>query len=157
MTASTTSLQAICNAIETTLAPAVTYTQSYNELTEGMNDTPRLQVYPNSGTSVIGGQSNDRSTFRAGVRQASIEVYADLYATQRSEIGEDMGILVPLIEAVIAEIEKQDTRPYFGLLDASGRPAIDGFNWRWDRAIFVYNDTQQTFAGARFTFNIRVF
>src|SRR5512139_418851 len=156
MTTSSTSLQAICNAIETTLAPAVTFTQSYNELTEGMNDTPRLQVYPNSGTSSPP-SNNDRSTFRGVVRQAEIEIYADLYATQRSDIAEDMGALVPLIEAVIAEIEKQDTKPYFNLLDAAGQDAIKGFRWSWSRVTFVYNDPQQLYTGARFIFNLRIF
>ena len=43
-------LAQICNAVETTLGAAtgLTYTQSYNELKEGMNDTPTLQVYWNS-------------------------------------------------------------------------------------------------------------
>ena len=108
-------LAQICDAVETTLAPAITYTQSYNEIKEGMADQPTLMVYPQSGTSAPP-QATDRTTFQATVRQAEIEIYADLYATVRSEIGEDLGILLPLIDAVIDEIEKQDTKPYFGLV-----------------------------------------
>lgn len=157
MTQSSTSLQAICNAIETTLAPAITYTQSYNELSEGMADTPRLQVYPNSGTTIPPQNTTDRTTFRAVVRQTQLEIYADLYATTRSEIGEDMAILIPLIEVVIAEIEKQDTKPYFGLFDAGGEPAIKAFSWSWQRVTFQYNDPMTYYIGARFIFSLRVF
>lgn len=156
MTESKTTLQAICNAIETTLAPAVTYTQSYNELTEGMADYPRLQIYPNSGTSSPP-SGNDRSSFQAKLRQAQIEIYADLYATMRSEIGEDMALLLPRIEAIIDEIEKQDTKPYFGLLDALGQYAIKGFSWSWQRVTFQYNDPLHQYVGARFIFTIRLF
>lgn len=156
MTESKTTLQAICNAIEITLAPAVTYTQSYNELTEGMADTPRLQIYPNSGTSSPP-SGNDRSSFQAKLRQSQIEIYADLYASPRSEIGEDMALLLPLMEAIFDEIEKQDTKPYFGLLDNLGQAAIKGFSWSWSRVTFSYNDPAQLYTGARFIFSLRMF
>ena len=144
-------LTQICQAIETTLAPAITYTQTASELKDGMNDQPILQVYPNSGTSLAGTQQNDRTTFRADLRQAEIVIYADLYATPRSEIGEDFAVLLPLIDAVINEIEKQDTKPYFGLV------GIKGFYWGWQQVILIYNDPAQPFLGARFTFTLRVY
>ena len=156
MTTSSTTLQAICNAIELTLAPAITYTQSYNELKEGMADTPTLQIYPYSGSSNPP-QKTDRWTFQAVVRLAELVIYADLYATQRSELSEDMAILLPLIEAMIDEIEKQDKKPYFSLLDANGEPAIKAFNWRWQYSNFTYNDPQQIYVGARFTFTLTMF
>jgi len=156
MTESSTTLQAICNAIETTLAPAITYTQSYNELKEGMPDQPTLQIYPNSGSSSPP-SGNDRSSFQAKLRQTEIQIYADLYASARSEIGEDMALLLPLMEAMITEIEKQDTKPYFGLLDAAGQYAIKGFSWSWQRVTFQYNDPMQLYVGARFIFNLRIF
>ena len=140
----------ICDAVKTTLAPAITYVQSYNELTEGMADTPRLQVYPQSGSSNPP-QQTDRTTFQAVVRQQEITVYADLYASPRNEIGEDMAILLPLLDAVVTELEKQDTKPYFGLT------GLKGWNWRWDRATFQYNDPLQLYVGARFIFTFRVF
>ena len=156
MTESSTTLQAICNAIETTLAPAITYTQSYNELKEGMPDQPTLQIYPNSGSSSPP-SGNDRSSFQAKLRQTEIQIYADLYASARSEIGEDMALLLPLIEAIIGEIEKQDTKPYFGLLDAQNEPAIKAFSWSWQRVVFQYNDPMQLYIGARFIFLLRIF
>lgn len=140
----------ICNAIETVLAAAITYTQSPSEMTEGMVDFPRIQVYPNSGTANPP-QQTDRHTFQAVIRQQQIEIYADLYATQRSEIGEDMGILLPLIDAIIDEIEKQDKKPYFAL------EGIKAFTWSWQRVIFQYNDPLQSYVGARFIFMLRVF
>lgn len=143
-------LTQICQAIETTLAPAVTYTQTASELKDGMNDQPTLQVYPQSGSSSPP-QTTDRTTFQAVVRQQEIIIYADLYATHRSEIGEDFAILLPLIDGIINEIEKQDTKPYFGLI------GIKAFRWDWQRVLFQYNDPTQTFAGARFIFYLRVF
>lgn len=143
-------LAQICNAVEATLAPAITYTQSYNELKEGMADQPMLQIYPNSGTS-LAGQTTDRTSFQATVRQNQVEIYADLYATVRSEIGEDMAILLPLIDAVIDEIEKQDTKPYFGLT------GLKAFYWSWSRVMFSYNDPMTFYVGARFIFTFRIF
>ena len=146
----TITLTQICQAIETTLSPAVTYTQTASEMKDGMADQPTLQVYPQSGTSSPP-QNTDRSSFQANVRQQEIIVYADLYATPRSEIGEDFALLLPLIDAMIDEIEKQDTKPYFGLI------GIKAFRWDWLRATFQYNDLTQQYAGARFTFYLRVF
>lgn len=143
-------LTQICQAIETTLAPAVTYTQTASELKDGMSDQSVLQVYPQSGTSNPP-QQTDRTTFQAVVRQAEIVVYADLYATVRSEIGEDFAILLPLIDLVIDEIEKQDTKPYFGLV------GIRAFRWEWQRVMFQYNDASMRYAGARFIFTLRIF
>ena len=143
-------LTQICQAIETTLAPAVTYTQTASEIKDGLNDQPLLMVYPQNGTSSPP-QNTDRTTFRAYVRQQEIAIYADLYATPRSEVGEDFAILLPLIDAIIDEIEKQDTKPYFGLT------GIKGFRWDWTRVTFQYNDLMQQYAGARFIFWLRVF
>src|SRR5512139_962325 len=93
-------LAQVCNAVETTLAPAVTYTQSYNELKEGLNDWPMLQVYWDASNQDPGGNA-DRTTFKAVVRQTDITIFADLYGTPRRDIGEDMAALLPLVDAVI--------------------------------------------------------
>ena len=145
-------LAQICNAVETTLAAAtgLTYTQSYNELEEGMNDTPTLQVYWNSSTQDPGG-TNDLTTFKAVVRQTDIEIYCDLYATTRNEIGENMASLLPLVDAIQDELEKQDTKPYFGLT------GLEGFNWSARRTTFQYTDPMRLYVGARFIITFKVF
>ena len=141
-------LAQICNAVETTLSPAVTYTQSYNELKEGLNDWPMLQVYWDGSNQDPGGNA-DRTTFKAVVRQTDIVIFADLYGTPRRDIGEDMAALLPLVDAVIDILEAQDGKPYFGL------DGLKGYNWNAQRVIFRYGETD--FVGARFTIRFRVF
>jgi hypothetical protein len=145
-------LAQICNAVETTLATAtgLTYTQSYNELEEGMNDTPTLQVYWNGLNQDPGGTA-DRSTFRAGRRQTEIEIYCDLYATTRNEIGENMAALLPLIDAIQDVMEAQDAKPYFGL------NGLQAFRWSAQRVTFQYTDPLRLYVGARFILTFRVF
>ena len=145
-------LAQICNAVETTLAAAtgLTYTQSYNELEEGMNDTPTLQVYWNSSTQDPGG-TNDRTTFNAVVRQTDIVIYCDLYAATRNEIGQNMASLLPLVDAIQNELEKQDTRPIFGLT------GLKGFHWSARRTTFQYTDPLRLYVGARFILTFKVF
>ncbi len=142
----------ICNAIETTLGAAtgLTYAHTYSELREGMQDVPLLQVYPDSARQDPSG-SADRTSFQAGVRQTDHVIFCDLYAKQRHEIGEDMAALVPLIDAIIAVLEAQNTKNYFGL------DRLQAYAWSWQRVIFVYGDPALPYIGARFTLNVRTF
>src|SRR3990167_5967940 len=106
----------ICDAVRDTLgaAPSLVREQSLDELTESIPDTPLLQVYPERGSADPSGNT-DRTTFSAVVRQSIIVIHADLYAHQRSHIGEDMSLFATCVDELITEIEKQDTKPYFGL------------------------------------------
>ena len=141
----------IVDAIESTLDDATTLvrSQSYDELTEGIHDTPLLQVYPQSGSQDPSGTA-DRTTFSAGVRQTEVIVHADYYAAERGAgIGEEMARLVDGIDAMTNVIEGQDEKPYFGLT------GIKGFSWRWDRVTFDYGGVN--YVGARFMITLRVF
>ena len=91
----------IVDAIESTLSAVSTLARSmsYDELTEGMNDYPTLQIYPEDGDQDPSGNT-DRTTFGAGVRQTVFTIHADYYARQRSHIGEDMAALVDGIYAM---------------------------------------------------------
>ena len=145
----------ICDAIETTLSEAtgLTHSQAYDELTEAMVDLPMLQVYPEDWTMDIGGGSTDRTTFGAGVRQSGYTIYADLYARQRGAgIDEEMGALVPLIDALITVFREQRTKPYFAL---EGLQAFGPVTFR--RVIFNYGDPQVGYIGARFTIPVRIY
>lgn len=143
-------LAQICDAIESTLDDATTITrsQSYDELTEGIHDTPLLQVYPENGAQSPPGMT-DRHTFGAGVRQTEFTIHADYYANQRVNIGEDMAALVNGIDAMTDVLEGQDQKPYFGLT------GIQAFSWRWDRVTFDYGGV--AYVGARFAITVRVF
>ena len=147
-------LAQICNAIETTLSAAtgLTNSQAYDELTEAMVDLPMLQVYPDDGL-MDASTNNDRSTFGGGVRQTTYTILADLYAKQRSAgIGEEMGALLPLIEAIMVVLRAQDAKDYFGL---DGLKAFGPVSFR--RVVFEYGDPQAKFIGARFTIPVRIF
>jgi hypothetical protein len=149
----TITLTAINSAIEAALAAAtgLTYSQDYNELTEGMQDIPTLQVYWFSGPKTDPTSGSAQTTFGAGVRQKSITFHADLYARQRSHIGEDMAALLPLVDAIHNVLESQQ-KPYFGL---AGIKAIE--SWDPRQVIFEYGDQQINYVGARFVIQVRVF
>ena len=147
-------LAQICDAIEATLATATTVkrSQSHDELTEGIHDTPMLQVYPENGRQDAGEGSTDRFTFGGGgnpVRQTELTIHADYYARQRSHIGQDMEALVDGIDAITNVLEGQDQKNYFGLA------GIQAFSWRWDRVVFIYAGVN--YIGARFMLTVRVF
>lgn len=144
-------ITAINGAIETTLATAtgLTYTKNYDELEEDMPDTPTLEVYwvetltdPTSNTT--------QTSFRGVVRQTRITFNADLYARQRSHIGEDMGALLPLIDAIQTVLEAQRVEPYFG---QAGIKAIES----WAGQMLTFERANVTYTGARFIIRVRVF
>ncbi len=150
-------LAQIVDAIEGTLdnATTVVRSESYDELTEGVQDVPLLQVYPESGEQDIASLT-DRTTFGGSapttskpVRQTEFIIHADYYARQRSHIGEDMAALVNGIDALQNVLEGQDAKPYFGL------SYIQAFHWRWERVIFTYASID--YMGARFYITVRVF
>lgn len=147
-------VSAICDAIEATLSTAagLARSQSYDELTEGMNDTPTLQVYPESGGQDVT-TNTDRTTFRAGLQQEEIVINADLYARQRSHIGEDMAQLVTSLDAIRAVLKIQKTGNYFGMADKG----IKAFAWTWQRVIFTYGESAQKYVGVRFVLTLRMF
>lgn len=145
-------LAQILDAVKATLsvAPTLARSMSYDELTEGINDTPLLQVYPESGDQDPTGNT-DRTTFKAHVRQTNLTINCDYYAQQRKHIGEDMAALVDGIDAMTDIFEAQDTKPYFGLV------GIQAFHWGWQRVIFNYGDPNINYVGARFTLTVRTF
>lgn len=142
-------LAQIVNAVETTLSDAtgLTYTQSYDELSEGIADTPLLQVYWES-IDQDATAKGDRSTFRAGVRQSEILVHADLYAAPRAHLGENMSDNLDLVDAIIDELEENQTQ-FFGL---SG---IQGMHWSARRVTFNYDSA--AYVGSRFEIRIYVY
>lgn len=148
----TLTLAAICDGLKAALmaAPSLARGQAPAELTESVPDVPLLQVYPEEGTADPHG-NNDRTTFQAGVRQTEVFIYADLYAQQRSHIGEDVAKYIACVDELIAIIEAQDKKPYFGVA------GIKAFSWGWKRALFPYTDPNVKYVGARFLFRLRIF
>lgn len=151
---SDTILADVCDAVESTLADAtgLTYTQSFDELSEGVNDTPLLQVYPEEFEIDISSANADRTTFQGGVRQTEILLHCDIYAARRSNLGQNIKKAVELTDACIVVFKQQNTKPYFGLSD------IKSFHvGRGIRVIFTYGDREQQFTGWRIPLTLLVF
>lgn len=145
-------LAQMVDAVKTTLsaAPSLAGSQSYDQLTEGMNDLPMLQVYP-EGANIDAQYATDRTTFQGGCRQTSQTIFADYYARHRSQLDEDMAQLVTGIDELTDIIESQNHLPLFGLV------GIKTFHWSWQRAIFDYGGGNTIYMGARFTIVLRVY
>jgi hypothetical protein len=145
VTLSTQTLIAICDAVESFLGDAtgIARSQSYDELTEGMNTTPTLAVYPQSGSTIY------QRTFRQGVRVTHATIHVDVIAKQRGDLKTDMGVLVPLIDAVQTEIEKEREGYLFDLDN------VQWGDWRWERVVFVMAGVE--YIGVRFFLDLTIF
>ena len=147
----------ICDAIDTTLgevlvtAGVLVRSQSFDELTEGMNDPLTLQIYPEeeSNVNAIGG-TQQRTFGSDPVIEEEITIHADFYAKARANIGEDMAALVTGIDAIRDNLKTQHC-PIFGLA------ALKTFQWSWRRVVFNYGEPELKYIGAQFVLRFRVF
>jgi hypothetical protein len=142
----------INTAIKTTLGAAagLTRSQDFNELTEGMADTPTLQVYFESWENDISSASTDRTSFKGGIEQCQIVFNADVLGAARGpDLGEEMGRLQPVVDQIIDILQAQKTKPYFNLV------GIRAFHWSANRVLIDYNG--ELFIACRFILTVRVF
>lgn len=116
--------------------------QGHDELTENIADHPLIQVWPGGGG--MGDPAKPTSTqtsFRGALRQIEQTVYADLYVTQRTFLGQDMGKLVTYIDRVIAILDDQ-TSPAFNVAHCR----LERWNWTY----FSEEYATEMQVGARF-------
>ena len=146
------SLVEICEGIEATLSAATGLQSStpFDEMTEGVAslDCPRLEVYWDSSTCDPSGRT-DRTAFNAGVQQTVVVIFADCYARQRSQLGEDMEATTEMADAIVDVLQGQEKPPFFDVV------GIKAFNWRAKRAGFKRANAQ--YVGIRFTITCRIF
>lgn len=147
----TYTLDALLDGIHDTLAVAASLvrTQKYDELSEGMQDYPTLQVYPEENTGTDWGTDTDRITLKKSGYGRSAKEYsinADLYAHQLGTIAEDMAQLVTTINEFEDILDMQDY-PLFGL------DFVQSFRWSWRRVVFDYGGVD--YIGARFSIVVR--
>jgi len=146
-------LATMCDAIEVKLGAVmgITRSQSYNELTEGMNTTPTLQIFP-ARWNVDSRTETDRSTFRAGLRSSDNVFFCDLFIGARGgpSPGQQMSSLVGLIDLINGELETQSlAQPPFG---CTGIKAC----W-WTGEHVTLENSGVLYIGARWTITLRVF
>lgn len=152
----TVTIAQICDAVASTLSvtTGLLRTQSYNQLTEGMNTVPTLQVYPESWeTSVDSGTDRiafvDPLTGIPGARDTEVVLFLDLICRQRSQLGEDWGEAVRMADNLDNQLNLEGECPHFGLA------GIRSFRWSAQRVLFPYAETGNV--GFRFTLTLRVF
>lgn len=139
-------VQAIADTIDT--EPTVKQVQSGLTLSESIQNQPVVQVYWED-ENIDAASQNDRTTFKAGVRQSELTINADVYVRQRAHIGEDMAAVMTLAEAVRNTLAAQKIAPFFNL------EGIKSYHWRAERVTFEYADVK--YAGIRFIITIRVY
>lgn len=146
----TVTLASLCDSIASTVAAAadIEDTQKWDELTEGMNTLPCLQVYPSAwNQDDLSGVS--QSSFRGGVKRSMETFVMDIYARQRSDLITDMKVLINLIDQINAILDGINTTPYFG------DDNIRQFHYSGNTATLEYAGV--SYAGARYTLEVWVF
>jgi len=139
----TPTLATIVDAIEEAINDASTLvnSQTYDEITESVPETPMTQVYPES-------QSDSFSHSHRGRTKVSYIVRIDYFALQRGpSFGETMRFLVSGIDDIEAILRAQYSEEYpFGVTGLlNGR---DNYRFSWSRKNF--ETAQKTYTGARF-------
>jgi len=141
-------------AIATTLgaAPSLVRTQyagttvAVSRMTEGMDDVPLLQIYPEANTTTDWTGETDRISLSGKHSIKEYTIHADLFARQRSQIDEDMAQLVTSIDELENILDTQ-VYPLFG------RDYVTSFQWSWHRVVFGY--AGMDYVGARFVLVVR--
>lgn len=143
-------IRTLIDAVAATLgaAPSVARLQSYDKISEGMQDYPTLQVYAEENTGTDWSTETDRITLDGEHSLKQYLIYADLYARQRSHIAEDMAQLYESINELEDILDTQDDCPPFG------ETYITSFRWSWRRVVFEYAGTDLKYVGARFSITI---
>jgi hypothetical protein len=89
--------------------PAVTIdAQSYDEITEGMQNTPVVQVWPTDSLTDAT-TDTDRTTFKGCVKHGQYQFTVRGFARPRSQVGEDMEATVRMWDALEAILEEEGT------------------------------------------------
>jgi len=152
----TVTIAQICDAVASTLSATtgLLRTQSYDELTEGMQTLPTLQVYPESWETSMDSATDrisfvDANTGIPGHRYTEIVLFLDLICRQRSHLGEDWGEAVEMADNLDNQLNLEGDCPHFGLA------GIRSFRWSAQRVLFPYSETGNV--GFRFTLTVRIF
>jgi len=129
------SIMTMCDAVCAALgqAPSIVTAQSYDEVSEGIPDTPALQVTFAS-SIVDAATDNDRRTFGAEVRQSAYEILVTVYAKRRADLREDLRWQHLVLDELEAQLEAQDTCPPFGIVGCKS------FRWATTRGVIQYED-----------------
>lgn len=97
----------------------IDFFQDYNDLSEGLANTPLLQIYWNSLNTVAENSATDRNTFGSStqkpLRQKRYIFRVDLYCDPRANLDSVFVQMLPIVDEINNVLEAQDAKPYFGL------------------------------------------
>lgn len=152
----TVTLGSVCNAIAAVVAntAGVIRVQSYDELTEGMQDWPSIQVYPESAEQSWQSDT-DTQTLCGGVQITNLVVHVDLYGAQRSHIAENWGDTIDAASSLHDVLAAEGQCDDDGRCPHFGHEGIKSFRFTWNRVLFRYGTVLYT--GVRFILQIRIF
>lgn len=127
---------AIYNTLKNNMT-LVDFTQNYDNLGEGLANTPLVQVFWNSLNTVSEQSSTDRRTFGGDpnvkpVRTKRYIFRADLYLDPRSDIDRNFAQMLPIVDEINDIFEDQDMEPYFGLT------GIKSYTFSCERGVVEY-------------------
>jgi len=124
--------------------------QSYDELTEAIQDLPTIQVYPELEQVDVNGLT-DRTTLKVGTQHAQVVITIRTFARQRSHLADDMAAAVKcwdMVDKVLEDVST-DCLPFFDLV------GVRAFNWTATFTPFQYGNV--TYAGVEHTLNLEVY
>lgn len=140
-------------AVKSSFTATPVIVQNYDEITEGVNDWPLLQVLPRKGKVDPFASNTERSSFGGKVQATSFSLEIIGYAKPRAYLAEDLKAQMALVDGVDVVLSSQNGLPQFGL------QAVKGFNWDWERQTLQIGegDSAQKYAGVVFTVELFIF
>jgi len=126
-------------------------------ITEGVQgaDMPLVQVYWER--SYAEEEETRYATYGGHVQTTVHEFHADVYAAQRSHIGENLQQVDTMASAIIVALQAERTAPLFGVTDDGDEAAVKAFSWTADRSSFIYGAPETPYPGIRFVIRVWVF
>jgi hypothetical protein len=144
----------ISAGIASTLATAVGIAVVQHELSlsEAIADVPLIQVYMQDDEPQ---EATERMTFRAGARWNRSVWYADLYAHERGDLGENIRDVYQYGQAVkdvlnsMKNLEEGNAPPFFGVT------GIQTYHWRAER--LTLEVATQGYSAMRFILTLNLY
>lgn len=149
----------LITAIKDTLSVAEDLVAAFGhtELPEGITDPATMVVYWQDSEWVSIAGTSDRITFGGGrgdgtpvpTRESVLNFHVDIFAVQRSFLGENMEDVITLTDQVWDIFDAQNSRPYFG------NDSIKAFRWKAQRWDEDYDN--RLYMGSRFLIELEIF
>jgi hypothetical protein len=124
--------------------------QAFDELTEGIQDTPTIQVYLSESLTDVNA-ATDRTTLQVGVQHTQLAFALRVFARQRSNLNDDMAATLACWDAIDLALSGVSIgcKPFFD------NDAIKGF--RWQTTLSTYEYARIVYVGCEYVLTVEVF